>query len=211
MKLSNVLLIPLNIKSSHLGRALAGAVLLSICTSGWAGEHSRSGEGHKDRHRNNESHHGDHRRDNHREHRRDSERHHDRHREARRDSQHQKHRHHGGKTRHDVHREHRNHDRHHHQVTPKRYSHHHRKYHRKHHTRHGHSDRHSSHEAAFLLGGVILGAVLSDVNHAADDFYYDGRAARSYRNLRTETCYRSYYENGRRILVEASRDFCRAY
>ena len=74
-----------------------------------------------------------------------------------------------------------------------------------------HAKRHGSHEAAFLLGGVILGAVLSDVSNGHNDYYYDGRGARSYRNLRAQTCYRSYYENGRRVLVETSRDYCVAY
>lgn len=205
------------IKSYSL-RALITAALVSVGSVSWAGDH-----GHKDRHRDNNQH-REQRRDNHRE---DRARQHERegHRDNRRHAEqrdkhrhHAKHRHHEQNRRHDVHKRHD-----HHFYSPPRHHDKHRKHHHKHHAKRYHHSRHhnhhakrhvrhhGSHEAAFLLGGVILGAVLSDVSNGHNDYYYDGRDTRSYRNLRAQTCYRSYYENGRRVLVETSRDYCVAY
>ncbi|HEY7771813.1 MAG TPA: hypothetical protein VIC26_01420 [Marinagarivorans sp.] len=199
--------------SARVGTKLAGGALLltvfSLSPSVWAAEQGRHDNHHRDGYKERQ-------RDSHA--RRDTSRHdkhtarHDKHRNhgKRHDERHGHHgkREHYARTeprRHDVHRRHHKHYRsnaHRHHRPPYYGSSH--KHHKRYHHR-GHEN------AAFLLGGVILGAVLSDASRASDHYYYDGFERRSFRHLHSSRCYQSYYENGRRVLVEVPRDFCRAY
>lgn len=198
----------------NAGAKLAAGALFTLFLSAsplaWSGEHDRHNGGHKNgyqerqrdsRPRSDHSRHGN---DNHRDERhkrygdhskreyyaRTEPRHHDSHR---RHAAHHR----------EVHR-HPNHHGRHYYGSPAKKHHGHHKHYGRHYRHHGHND------VAFLLGGVILGAVLSDATRA-NDYYYDGFEHRRYRSLESSSCYQSYYDNGRRVLVEVPRDYCRAY
>jgi hypothetical protein len=61
-----------------------------------------------------------------------------------------------------------------------------------------------------LLGGVILGTILSNINYS-NSIYYDGYRDRSYHDVRRDACYETYYRDGRRVLLEVPYEYCRAY
>ena len=114
-------------------------------------------------------------------------------------------RHHGSITRHSDYGRHNNY------VLEKRHyrqhiynHHHHPSYHR--HFSHG-----VHYDAAYLLGGIIIGALIADVGTADGYYYTNGSGIYSYSVLRPSGWYESFYRNGERILMEVSERYCRAY
>lgn len=103
------------------------------------------------------------------------------------------------------------HNRHHHYPVERRhyrphiYNHHH------HHSYHRHVSHGVHYDAAYLLGGIIIGALIADVGTADGYYYNNGRESYSYSVLRQSGCYESFYRNGERILIEVHERYCRAY
>lgn len=91
------------------------------------------------------------------------------------------------------------------------YSAHEYKPHQRHYDKHYYSSRqHHKNEVAFLMGGIILGAVLANNDHYSKTHYSDGFKIQSYTRLRKSGCYEVAYEGGQRVLVEVPKDYCRA-
>lgn len=85
------------------------------------------------------------------------------------------------------------------------------KSHKKRYDKRDYSSRHyHKNEVAFLLGGIILGAVLADNGHYSKTHYSDGYKSQPYTRVRKNGCYEVAYEGRQRILVEVPTDYCQA-
>ncbi|MDZ7923217.1 MAG: hypothetical protein U5M23_03990 [Marinagarivorans sp.] len=76
-------------------------------------------------------------------------------------------------------------------------------------TYHTHYYHGAHYDAAYLLGGVVLGVLLSERTPLEGYYYNDGYRDYDYVNVRSDTCYQSFYRDGRRMLIEVDRYYCR--
>ena len=76
-------------------------------------------------------------------------------------------------------------------------------------TYHTHYYHGAHYDAAYLLGGVVLGVLLSERTPLEGYYYNDGYRDYDYVNVRSDACYQSFYRDGRRMLIEVDRYYCR--
>jgi hypothetical protein len=104
---------------------------------------------------------------------------------------------------HSVHQQHR------YPVTSVQYRHWNTFDHHHHATYHSHYYHGARYDAAYLLGGIVLGVLLSERTPLEGYYYSDGYRDYDYINVRSDTCYESFYRDGRRMLIEVDRYYCR--
>ncbi len=94
-------------------------------------------------------------------------------------------------------------------VTSVQHRHWHAYNHQHHVTYHAHYHHGVRYDAAYLLGGIVLGVLLSERTPLEGYYYSDGYRDYDYVNVRSDACYESFYRDGRRMLIEVDRYYCR--